>query len=49
MIANKNQKGFQRNVQGCVEHDLMAQYLFNEASTDKKFIFVATLDCRDAF
>jgi hypothetical protein len=27
----------------------MVQDLFNEASKDKKSIFVATLDCRDAF
>jgi hypothetical protein len=48
-IVSKEQKGFIKNVKGCCEHGSKVNYLIAEAMAKKKKLYLAALDCKDAF
>jgi hypothetical protein len=43
-IADKGQKGFIKNIEGCAEHAATINYLIGYENTHKKSLFVATLE-----
>jgi hypothetical protein len=43
------QKGFKKNIEGCTEHAAVLNQLVAEAIGRNKPIYIAALDCRDAF
>jgi hypothetical protein len=48
-IVCKEQKGFIKNVNGCREHNAKISYFISHALADKRSLYIAALDCRDAF
>jgi hypothetical protein len=45
----KEQKEFIRNINGCCEHSAKLNYLITDAVYNKKKLYLAALDCKDAF
>jgi hypothetical protein len=48
-LVCKEQKGFIRNINGCCEHSAKLNYLITDAVCHKKKLYLAALDCKDAF
>jgi hypothetical protein len=48
-IVADEQKGFLRGIQGSTDHIAKIQFLLAHAKGNKKPIYLATLDCKDAF
>jgi hypothetical protein len=48
-IVHPAQKVFKKNIEGCSEHAATLNFLIAHGIENKKGIFIATLDCRDAF
>jgi hypothetical protein len=48
-IVDKCQKDFIKSIEGCAEHAATINSLIRYAIANKKNLFIATLDCRDAF
>jgi hypothetical protein len=48
-IISPQQKGFIKNDEGCSEHISKISLLLAHAITNKKPIYIAAIDCKDAF
>jgi hypothetical protein len=48
-IVNPLEKGFKKNIEGYTEHASAVNFLKSDARARKRNIYVAPLDCRDAF
>jgi hypothetical protein len=48
-VVSKEQKGFIKNVSGCCEHSAKINYLIADATTNKRKLYIAALNCKDAF
>jgi hypothetical protein len=48
-IVCKKQKWFIKNINGCCEHSARLCYLITHAMAKKRKLYIAALDCRDAF
>jgi hypothetical protein len=48
-MVKERQKGFKKNIEGCTEHAATINFLMADAIARRRNIYIATLDCRDAF
>jgi hypothetical protein len=48
-IISIQQKGFIKDIEGCTEHISKISLLLAHAITNKKPIYIAAIDCKDAF
>ena len=48
-LFDENQKGFIKNIDGCLEHSNMITEIICDANRNNKDLYIATLDLRDAF
>jgi hypothetical protein len=48
-IISIQQKGFIKDIEGCIEHISKISLLLAHVITNKKRIYIAAIDCKDAF
>jgi hypothetical protein len=48
-IVCKEHKGFIKNINGCCEHGARINFLITHAIDNKRSLYVAALNCKDAF
>jgi hypothetical protein len=48
-LVSNEQKGFIKNINDCCEHSAKVIYLIADACARKKSLYLAALDCKDAF
>jgi hypothetical protein len=47
--VDKCEKEFIKNIEGCAKHAATINYLIGHAISNKKNLFIDTLDCKDSF